>query len=529
MTLRRSDYFWLSLSCLALFGLGLVGGRPLSMHEGVLPQTSREMMVDHDWVVPKNDGRPWLENPPLPQWITVAVASVVGRCDKVWIVRIPPLLAALGTVLLVAWMAAGWFGRAAGVLSGITLATMYEFIQYAWRSEDEMFLGALVTLAVAAFVRLEFSSAIDQATEPTGFFGLRARGTLAFFIALGLTNLAKGPLFGTAMVVAPAGLYLLWNADLRRIRRYFWLWGWLVFTGLAVAWPVAAYLREPGVTGLWEVDYLGRMGGSYEAINKPPWYYLGALAANLVPWTLVALYGLWLARGKAFSVRASPERFLWCWALAPLLLFSIPQGKHHHYLLPCLAPWAVFTGVALLQLHARFFRASASRRRVVFGVLFAVVAVAYGAGHVAAGVWFDQTRDDTRFLQRVREMVPPDRTLLVNADLGDQLENFRLLFYLPATTRTLVNLTFLADDTLPRDEVYLITRAKDRAVLARYGEAESILQSARTRRENSPDDRFTLFRLRFRENLPRASTRGIRITPMQAMGRAPAPDLVPQN
>jgi 4-amino-4-deoxy-L-arabinose transferase-like glycosyltransferase len=71
--LSRQDFLGLALCCLAFFGFSLVGGRPLTMHEGVLPQSAREMARDHDWVVPKNGGRPWLESPPLPQWCTVAI------------------------------------------------------------------------------------------------------------------------------------------------------------------------------------------------------------------------------------------------------------------------------------------------------------------------------------------------------------------------------------------------------------------------------------------------------------------------
>src|SRR5205823_1949053 len=99
----------------------------------------------------------WLENPPLPQWITVAIGAVLGGCDRVCVVRIGPALAATLTVLLVARMAAGWFGRHVGILSGIVLATTYEFTQYAWLAEDEIYLCALCTLAIDAFVRVEFN------------------------------------------------------------------------------------------------------------------------------------------------------------------------------------------------------------------------------------------------------------------------------------------------------------------------------------------------------------------------------------
>ena len=64
---------------------------------------------------------PWLESPPLPQWVTVLVAIPFGRCDTVGIVRIGPMLVATGVVLMTAWMASLWFGRSLGLLAGLVL------------------------------------------------------------------------------------------------------------------------------------------------------------------------------------------------------------------------------------------------------------------------------------------------------------------------------------------------------------------------------------------------------------------------
>src|SRR4051794_16627926 len=94
--LQRSDYLLLTLFSLALFGFSLIGGRVLTMHESRLPQASREMLSNGDWLIPMSGGRPWLERPPLPHWITAGVAILCGRCDQVWIVRIPPVL--MGTL-----------------------------------------------------------------------------------------------------------------------------------------------------------------------------------------------------------------------------------------------------------------------------------------------------------------------------------------------------------------------------------------------------------------------------------------------
>ena len=92
--LRRQDFVLLAGFCLVYFAAFVFNPHSLGVHETVHCQNTREMLADGDWVVPKKGGEPWLESPPLPQWCTVAVASLFGRCDAEWIVRIGPALVA---------------------------------------------------------------------------------------------------------------------------------------------------------------------------------------------------------------------------------------------------------------------------------------------------------------------------------------------------------------------------------------------------------------------------------------------------
>src|SRR6266550_3951258 len=155
--LRSIDLGWLGLLCILLFGYSMVSGRPLSLHEARLPELSREMMRSGDWLIPRSGGRPWLERPPLPHWVTIAVSAMLGqRSDQVWVVRLPAALAGMLVVLLTAWVAARWFGRWVGICSGLILATSYEFYAYSSLAEDDIFLAALVMTAMALFVKLEF-------------------------------------------------------------------------------------------------------------------------------------------------------------------------------------------------------------------------------------------------------------------------------------------------------------------------------------------------------------------------------------
>lgn len=578
-SLSRADTLILLVFCGLLFGLSLVSGRPLTMHEAVLPETSREMSLDHDWIVPKNGGRPWMENPPLPQWVNVGIGALCGGCDRVWVTRIGSALVATLAVWLVASMSAGWFGRATGLLAGLVLATTYEFTQYAWLAEDEIYLCTLCTLAVHAFVRIEFFTRDSEAPGSRNPFGTRPLSLVWLLVALGFTNFAKGILFGAVMVGVPMAGFLLWNRDWRRLTFYTWVWGFALFAVIMAAWPLAAMWRIPEVADLWHYDHVGRLDGSYLELTEPWWYYLKVLPTNLAPWTLLVPIALALSYRTAFGERYSAERFLWCWAILPIVVFSIPTGKHHHYLLHCTAPWSILVARSLGWLHARiqswparmrnplnslatlvlpgeialillrnkfagptwlvptllvvwplvalgFSWATAhARPAVAAGGLVLTVALGFGAGHLYAAKYADQCIQDTVFLQAIPDHVPAEVPVLVNADLHC-LDEFRIQFYLGRRSKVLHNLTFLADEDLPQT-VYLVTRAEHEEELRNYGTPEVLSQSARSRREKSPGSRFTLFRLDLADDLPRYSTAGIRVTPMQSQSRAPGPFLGP--
>ena len=189
-------------------GIAVVSGRPLSLHEAVLPQTARSMFADHDFVVPKIDAKrpgtveatmppaPWLENPPLPQWCTVAVASLFGRCDSEAIVRLGPTLVSIGAVLSVAWIGALWFGRGIGVLCGLAMATTLEFTRYSWSSEDEIYLCGVMAAVMALFVKNEFALANEGWTSQSADAASAARPgssalRQAFVVAVGVLRRAR--------------------------------------------------------------------------------------------------------------------------------------------------------------------------------------------------------------------------------------------------------------------------------------------------------------------------------------------------
>jgi 4-amino-4-deoxy-L-arabinose transferase-like glycosyltransferase len=578
------DYGLLAGFCVALFGYVAISGRPLTLHEARLPECSREMMAGHNLLVPMDGDRPWLERPPFPHWCMIAVAAVIGQaCDNEWSVRIPPALAGLLIVVMVARMAAGWFGRGIGIIAGLLLATMYEFYAYSTLAEDDIFLALLVVGAMALFVRMEFLSegkpfAVDPMVEDrrAGLLGWRPWRVVAFFVLLGLTNLAKGPAVGAAVVIGTIAAYFLWPPQWRRARRYFWLWGILAAAAIALGWHVYVARLYPGPGG-----YLANLrydfSGTHE-FDEPWWYYPVMLLGRGMPWTPAALVALALTARAAWLDRDRVMRFLWCWAIVPIVILSIPHRKHHHYLVPSLAPWAILAALAVKPIAQLMFKGLEWTRRPTFGLLSigfpgtvalailawkrllspasdlrwqiesaAIVAVLlngcvwafYHGMWIKDGRWMlaaivigvgggyswaqthvrDDTVADTRFLrQDVEAAVPRDKLLAIDASIGP-LDFFRVQFYLRADALLLHNPSFLRSDRIHAADVYVVGSVQDLALLKKLGETELIARSPRLPKQNVPE--LALFHLTFAPDLKRYPPPPV--SPMQAMMRQPGP------
>jgi 4-amino-4-deoxy-L-arabinose transferase-like glycosyltransferase len=513
------EYALLSLYCLVLFSFPLFNNRVLTTHETVHCQNVREMIQGGDWIIPHYGGRIWMERPPLPFWITAAFVQIFG--DHPVSYRLAPMIMGCWCVLLVGWMASVWYGRGIGLASGLVLATMREFTHYSTGAEADIFLCAIVTSALALFIYLEFCRRPAE-EESLGFLGSRPWPVLAFFLVLGLTNLAKGLFFGSLFVCLPIAAFLIWNGDLRVLRRYLWLPGWLACLAVGSLWGVAAYLQYPDVIDFWKNDYGGRLNQGY--MREPVWYYFAQWPLVVFPWPILVIVGFLDARTKALGIKASPERLLWCWGLVPILFFSIPQGKHHHYLLQTMAPWAVLGALGT----ARCWNLIVTRAKqkylpwCVSGVGVVLIALHWGTYALRTAYW-DRYREDSQFLKQSANLVPDQQHILVMDD-DAPLNASWLLFYLEGRATLLHNITFLRASDIHDQEIYLIARQKYESILSQYGTYEMLLHSERSRYENGPEDRYALYHLRFHADIQRIAD-PVPISPLQATGRAPGPYL----
>ena len=600
-SLRPTDYLGLLLLCALLAAPALLDGRWLTTHEATHCLNVREMFESGNFLVPTYGGRPWLERPPVPHWFTGLFAELFADTSTTWAMRIGSIIVAAGAVLAVAWAVAGCFGREFGIASGAVLATFREFAAYAVGPETDIFVAAFVTLAGALFLRAEFGGARftpsppeaggegvkphNPATQPPNhpttqppnhlsFFGPRPWPVLGVFVVLGLTNAMKGPLFGTAFLASAIAVYILAGRHWDSLRRYVWLWGWLAYGVAAGTIPLLMYLRHPEITDVWMNDYGKRLNEGY--IGEPIYYYLVHVPWNLFPWTFPALAGLWFTARDVFRDRDRRLQFLWAWALVPPAAFSVFQGKHHHYMLSCIAPWAPIAVAGAIAVRQRIFERPAWVRSPILGLavlgipgtvaalalahkipgpswvgytvaagwpvvaaagwyfalhpdgrtalvgFLAVILLVHTAAYLHRTAYLDSYAGDRHLVAEVRDTVPADARLFVLNEYHP-LNAAWPMYYLGPRTQLLHHMTFLSSDRITTAEVYIVARRYAEESLTRFGEVTRITESPKTRAESSPADRYTLFRLRFYPDLVRYPEP--HVNGMQATGRSDGPTL----
>jgi 4-amino-4-deoxy-L-arabinose transferase-like glycosyltransferase len=317
--------------------------RTLNYHEARYALGAKEMAASGNWLVPTVLGEPRIRKPPATYWAIAASLQTFGT-DAEWAVRLPSVLAATMVALLIARMTARWLGETIGLLAGLVQLTSVYVIVQSGLADPDMLLCATVTAALAALC-----AAIDSPDErPT------TATRLGFHVAVALAFLVKGPI-GPAFVSLPVAICLaIERYRARTSRLVFDPAGVVVFVIIAAAWPLLVLRRFPDALHEWLTENMGRFEG--ELGSESPFFYAYTIPLITMPWTPLALRGVWRAsRGDAAD---APLAILVSWFGFGVVLLSASAGKHDRYAAPILPPVSVFAAIGLSDLVRRFSRRS---------------------------------------------------------------------------------------------------------------------------------------------------------------------------
>jgi 4-amino-4-deoxy-L-arabinose transferase-like glycosyltransferase len=340
---NRAGHYALLAAVWALLCLPNLGGPSLwDIDEGNNAEAAHEMFCSGNLIVPTFNGQLREDKPALLYWLQGAAYSACGVNE--FAARLPSAVAALLTVLATYELGRRLFGKGAGLLAGLVLASAALFCASAHFANPDALLNAFTALSML-------------------FFWLAYTRGGAWLAVVGVTSglavLAKGPV-GAVLPGAVALAFLLWRREPRRLWDVGWLWGSLTFLLVAAPWYVWVGLETKGQ---WLVGFLGRHNlqrfrGPLEGHGGPFWYYLPVLITGLAPWSVFLGPACWYAwkrlrrrSGDGSGPPAGDARpalqYLLCWAGVYFVFFSLARTKLPNYVLPLYPAAALLTGYFL--------------------------------------------------------------------------------------------------------------------------------------------------------------------------------------
>ncbi len=328
---------------LVVFGVHFVrlGALPLRGEETRWATVAIEMLRSGDWVVPTQQGQPFLSRPPLGSWLIAASGLVWGDFSTV-AVRLPTALSTLMTCLGLYHYTVGVSGRRrAGLAAGIGYATMGHVLQLGQLAESD----AVFTLFLAGSL-LTWHLAYTKGRTWQAWSGGYALAALA--------ALTKGPQ-GPTYFVLPVVVFLVSRRDWRRLFSWAHAAGVVLFLTILLAWevPFVSRLGFAGLREIWSGDTLLR----FQGVTPLSWLasivgFPFVLLACTAPWSLVlGTYARRDLREALGPARPAALFLATCIALTLPSCWFIPNTRGR-YFLPMYPLMAVLAGLAIDRLLA---------------------------------------------------------------------------------------------------------------------------------------------------------------------------------
>jgi len=358
---RRTDSLLLLAAGLAFFLPALASRDVWQPLETRYATIAREMAETGDWLLPRINGEPYQDKPPLFFWLAAGLRKVgVGAQG----VRVVSALAAAGTMVALAALARLWFSRRAAFLAAAILATTPEFGWLGRFGELDVTLTFFTTLSVY------------------GWFAGGRRVAL-FYLGIGLAVMVKGPPGVLVPLLAVAAGRLARIPPSSPRAPFHPAWGVVVAVLPVACWLVPAVLKA-GPSYARELighHMFGRVVDSWQ--HKQPFYfYVNEASANFLPWLPLAIPAGVRAWRRRFD--ECPSLMLLLWFLLGLVAFSAVSGKRIAYILPLAPAFALLTARGIEALLVE--RETPERRTATILVVMQLVVAVIGVALVLFGL-----------------------------------------------------------------------------------------------------------------------------------------------
>ena len=325
-TSRQPAWFELEASLLvllvALAFFTRLDRLPIRGDESNWAIVAQEMISGGDWIVPRRQGEPFADRPPLNSWCIAISSWLCGRCDA-FSIRLPSVTAVLITTLSIYFYSRRFLSSVGALAAAATFATMAHQLRMGRLAESDNLLTCC--LVSSLFV---WSAGYLQGRSPLRTW------MISYFLAA-FAALAKGPQ-GPVYFVAITSGFLILRRDWRYLFSTAHLAGIVTMVAVLGAWFVPFCLRTDLTSALNVWSEQGRIGERFDysdwrhglrhLVFFPIWLF-----GSMLPWSFLLIPLVSRRLRESFGATRPYAQFLGlCWLLTlPTVWLSPDSGPRY--------------------------------------------------------------------------------------------------------------------------------------------------------------------------------------------------------
>jgi len=327
--------------CVVLYFLNLGRWDLWNPDEPRYAQVAREMVDRGDWLLMHYNGKVYADKPPLFFWL-IAFSSFVWQGFSSFSVRFPAAFFGTLTVLLTFFLGRTLYSSRIGFLSGLILATSFEFSYLSTRANIDTTLTFFSTASLLCFFlwyrrRQDKGKNIKKAeVEVKVEQKAKTRNLLiyGFYVGMALATLTKGPV-GFILPLFVSLTYLVVQKDWEGIKRMRLLSGVVLFLAIVLLWYLPA-VSKGGEDYLQATLFRHTIDRYTQGWSKgrPIYYYLYNFPINFLPWVFFIPAAVVYGFSREKVEKRGEFLFLFLWFVLVFAFFSLSKGKRALYLLP---------------------------------------------------------------------------------------------------------------------------------------------------------------------------------------------------
>ncbi|PRX31041.1 4-amino-4-deoxy-L-arabinose transferase-like glycosyltransferase [Orenia metallireducens] len=284
-------------------------------------EVAREMLVNHQWLVPQLAGRFYSDKPPAYFWVLNLFKVIFGTYSTLAMV-LPSIISSIMVVILTFFIGSVFMKNKYSLLASLILTTSFLFFGMSIFVRMDMMMSLFITAALLLFF-------IGYSTDKE----VKGRYYQLMFLLMGIATVIKGPA-GFLDPLSIVFFFLLLEGNLAELKKMNIFKGFMTFFIVVLLWIIPAIISG-GKEYAYELLIVQTFGRSVKSFahQRSFYYYFIMFPLTFLPWSMFLISSFVYALKNRRNL-SREFKFLLAWFWMPFLLFSMISGKLDIYLLP---------------------------------------------------------------------------------------------------------------------------------------------------------------------------------------------------